>query len=223
MFNLIFFIKKIPKKSISHFKKNITVWGRKNYREFTWRSSTTDYQILVAEILLQRTKAKQVESTYLEFLDEYPNFDALNKAEITEIEKQLYPLGLFKERAMRLKQLSAIITKDYDNNIPTDLLILKKLPGIGEYVARAFLCFGKNKRIAIIDANVVRLYKRYFGIKTKSELRRNKTFIELVDSILPNKAKEFNYAILDFTNKICKPRIPDCNNCPLVKYCKQNI
>lgn len=98
--------------------------------------------------------------------------------------------------------------------------VLLTLPGVGDYVAGAVLSICFNKKEWIVDSNIVRMYKRYFGVKTSKEGRRDKHIIEIskiyVDCRNPRTA---NLAILDFSALVCTPRNPKCLNCILSHNC----
>ena len=55
-------------------------WFKKNKRSFLWRKTSDPYSIIIAEIMLQRTKANQVEPVLRKFLDEFPTIKELNSA-----------------------------------------------------------------------------------------------------------------------------------------------
>ena len=210
---------RISQKTTKYIHNKLIKWGEINLRDFPWRKTNNIYEILIAEIFLQRTKAEQVLPIYLQFIEKYPGFTHINKTNIKEIEEEIYPLGLYKERAERLKKLANVLTCNYKCNIPKDLNELKSLPGIGEYTARALLCFGFGRKIAIVDTNIVRLYKRFFGLKSKTEIRRNKHLLCFADKIIIEPARLFNYSLLDITSAICKPRNPLCKLCPIKRKC----
>jgi A/G-specific adenine glycosylase len=162
--------------------------------------------------LLQRTNADQVLTVYQDFANKYKTADQFIKSP----ENIFLYLGLnwrydiFVKLCHRLKIIKTI---------PETKEALLELPGIGEYVASAFLSLYMYKRESIIDSNIVRIYGRYFGFATDGETRRKKWFIELADKLTPEKKfKEYNYGLLDFTRIICK-RKPDCMNCILNKKC----
>ena len=73
----------------------------------------------------------------------------------------------------------------------------------------------------MVDANIVRLMNRLFGIDKPVEVHKADYLWDFVDSLIPRgKAKEFNLAMLDLTALICLPRRPKCKQCPLNKICK---
>ena len=98
--------------------------------------------------------------------------------------------------------------------------MLKKLTGVGDYVAGAVLSLAYDKREWIVDNNVVRIFKRYFGIETSGEGRRNKKIITLAKKYIQSKnPKKTNLAILDFSAMVCTSRSPQCSSCVLKHNC----
>jgi len=172
------------------------------------------FHALVAEMMLQRTKAEQVEPVYLLFSNSYS--DASSAAsEPEKIRQLLMSLGL-KWRADRMLELFTCLK---GKKIPDEYEELIKLPGIGQYIASSFLSFHRGKRYPIIDTNSVRLWGRVFGFTYNNETRRKKFFKDIVEKLTPYKDfKEFNYGVLDLTGLICKFK-PLCKQCPLKKNC----
>ncbi|MCE5211354.1 MAG: hypothetical protein LLG40_07355 [Deltaproteobacteria bacterium] len=112
------------------------------------------------------------------------------------------------------------IETKYDCKIPDTRELLTSLPGIGDYVAGAVLSLAFNKREWIVDTNVVRVFKRYFGIRTTSEGRRNRDIINLSKIyVSTSNPRNANLAILDFAALICTSRNPKHEVCPVKKHC----
>ncbi|MBX3082935.1 MAG: DNA glycosylase [Anaerolineae bacterium] len=202
----------ISRSQIRYFRQRLLLWGAINYRNFPWRNLTNQWHSLVVELMLQRTKAEQVEPVFSEFVQKYPTpADYIaNPSDVFE------HLGL-PQRNLLIKALAKRLVAE---QIPHDRDKLLDLPGVGDYIASAFRTFHIGKYDRIIDSNVVRLYGRFFGFETNGETRRKKWFIELADKLTPKKKhREYNYALLDFTAKICTPN-PQCNECVLQKKCK---
>lgn len=76
------------------FRKQLAVWGQDHFRPFPWRQTKNPYRILIAEILLHRTQAKQVAPVYQMLTRKYPRLAALDKASKRDLLQLLYPLGL---------------------------------------------------------------------------------------------------------------------------------
>lgn len=197
---------------IAYLRKRIVAWGRRNYAEYPWRSTPNRWHALVAEIMLQRTRADQVVGPYQDFVRRYPDPGVYINASDPGV---FDSLGLIS-REKRLKDL-ALALQGCD--IPDDRDSLLALPGIGTYIAAAFRSFHCGIRDVIIDSNVVRLYGRVFGFEYDGETRRKAWMLDLANRITPARIhRDFNYAVIDFTRSICKPR-PVCGHCGLNSQC----
>ncbi len=202
------------------FIKLILDWFKNNKREFSWRIlKLTPFQVLVAELMLQKTNASQVENIFPSFIGSHPNPESIVNLSEDDLANLLQPLGLFNRRARDLKKTSEIILNS-GNVVPSNKEDLLKLPGVGDYIANAVLCFAFNNKIAIIDANVGRIMKRIFSFPVKNAPSRDKKLAERMQFLMPDKHfKELNYAILDMAALICIPRSPKCEECPLTIIC----
>ena len=202
------------------FVKGLLKWFKTNKREFPWRKDNlSPFQLLSAELMLQKTNAAQVEKIFPEFVEKYPNPLSISGLEESFLSNLLQPLGLYNRRARDLKKLTEIIIKD-NNTIPKNKKKLIELPGVGDYIANALLCFAFNNKVPIIDANVGRVMKRVYSFPVKAAPSRDKSLTERMNEIIPDKDfKSFNYAILDFAALTCLPRNPRCVDCPLNEFC----
>lgn len=205
-------IESLKIKDIKYLQNHIILWGKDNYSNFPWRHTDNKWHALVAEIMLQRTKAEQVLPAYLSFCSEYKSPEEyLNNNYVNVFES----LGL-QQREKELKSLACILMKE---DIPEEKALLVRLPGVGDYISAAYCSLHLGVRSSIIDSNVVRLYGRFFGFETDGETRRKKWFIELADVLTPQKGfKEFNYGLIDFTRLICKSK-PNCDRCHIKMKC----
>lgn len=198
-------------------------WFVRNRRSFPWRETfekPDPYIILFTEIMLQRTKADQVVPVYLEFVRKYPTFEHLSRRSDLEILSFFGKLGLYW-RARNALRLVRAIQKNLQYRIPTNIVELRKLPGVGNYVAAAVACYAFGQPIVAVDSNVVRVVSRLFGLKTTLDSgRRSKQLLEMATGLLPeNGSRDFNLALLDFSATVCRPK-PLCDICPLPGYCE---
>jgi A/G-specific adenine glycosylase len=200
---------------IPFLQKSILKQSSTLYDNYAWRITDNEYHALVAEMMLQRTNADQVLPVYIHFSETYKTPEEFLKKNKTNIFKTL---GL-PQRQKYLKELSKLLKQlGYIPNQKSELL---KLPGVGDYVASAFLSLHTNQREVLVDSNIVRFYSRFFGFEANAETRRQKWFRELAEKITPNKnCKQFNYGLLDFTRKVCKAKKPLCKECVLASRCE---
>lgn len=210
------------KDEITWFRRKLISWYSLNGRNFSWRNTTDPYKILMAEIMLQRTRAIQVENVYNKFIRLYPNVSALNNSDLNQLENLLSPLGL-NQRHKNLKILAKVLINEYGGVVPSSREKLLSLPNVGNYITGALLSTAFKKREWIVDTNVVRLYKRYFGLTISGEARRNTKIISIAKSYSnTSKPRISAYAVIDLPGLICKPHSPKCDSCPLRPRCKYN-
>lgn len=208
-----------PRTDINAFRRRIINWFKKNGRVYPWRQTNDPFRILIAEMMLRRTKADQVTSVYKQFFKKYPDVNSLAQAKLNDLKKILYPLGL-KWRIPAFRIMARHLRKKYKSRIPCNRQELTSLPGVGEYVAGALLSIAYRKKEWLVDSNIVRIFKRYFGIQTSKEGRRDKHVIEMARIYASGKdPAKATMGILDITALVCKPRKPDCQNCILTPCC----
>ncbi len=207
------------KKKLS---EHLLEWYEKNKRDYLWRKKKDPYKILIAEIMLQRTKADQVLPVYLSFMKEFPVIQKLNEAGEDEIRKYFSRLGLLW-RAQLVKDLAKELMNRFKGKVPENRTELLSLPGVGEYIADAVLSFAYRRDVAVVDSNVCRIIGRVFDIKAKGEARRDPKFRKIAQEMLPaGKARKFNLALLDFAALVCIPKNPKCHICPINDLCAYN-
>lgn len=204
--------------SLEEYRNLLIAWWRENARAYPWRQERTAYRTVIAELMLRRTQADQVVPVYRLFLERYPSLAIAAAADPEEVRTLLYPLGL----AWRAENIVAFLReahRRHGNALPADIELWYALPGVGDYVGAAVVCFALGQAVPIIDTNVVRVLGRIFGLDTRGEARRRKTMRDMAQRALdPQHPAEYNYAVLDFAAKICTARKPHCEKCPFHLY-----
>lgn len=195
-------------------------WGRENFRSFPWRETRDPYEILIAEVMLHRTKAPQVLPVYLRFLQRYPGIEELARAEKEDLHAVMASLGL-RQRVDMLHAMVAEIADRFGGRVPVEKRALLSLPGVSDYIAGAVRCFAGNEPEPLIDTNTVRVTGRVFGLRTTDSSRRNRVFRELISALVDSdEPRTYNYALLDLANLVCtKVRPPVCRECPVQRFC----
>lgn len=202
-----------PDEAWSDLQSGIMEWWNHQSFSFPWRESNREeWELLVTEVLLQRTRANAVAAVHDAFFRQFSSPAALGSASVAEVEGAMYSLGL-SWRAKFLTQLGRRLHEL--GAVPETREEIESLPGAGPYVAGAFLALHRNRHATFVDANVVRLLGHYFGFGWDGETRRKRWFLDLVDRLFdhPYEPREFGYAVLDFTREVCS-RTPDHEACP---------
>lgn len=211
---------KISKKKIEFFQERILEWYKQDGRRFLWRrKGLTQYQYIIAEVLLQRTKAETIAKFYPNFLSDFPNWQALANADIQKLEDYLKPVGLYRQRSKRLMSLAQEMVKR-KGKLPRDRKELESIPFMGQYIANAVELVIFNQLSPLVDVNMARVLERFFGERKMADIRYDPYLQSLAYKIVEHEsAKEINWAVLDFAALICQARIPKCTMCFLRIKC----
>jgi len=186
-----------------YVQDNLCEFYKKKGRDFPWRHTSDPYAVMIAEFMLQRTKAEQVVPVYKDFMKKYPDIASLSQASLYEIKNILYSLGLHWRAHHFLKSARYIISH-LKGKFSAERNELLKIPGVGDYVAGAVLSIAYGKKEWIVDSNIVRLFKRYFGTLTSKEGRRDKHVIEMAGMYSSCKTPRFwNYSPVFFFYFTC--------------------
>jgi A/G-specific adenine glycosylase len=206
----------LDERTIRRVRERLLRWGRVNFRHYPWRDEQDPWLTLVAEFLLQRTRASQVETVFLECRERYPTAEVLVDAGPSAAAALTDRLGLHRRGPM-LAEVAETLVRE---GVPRTMSDLLKLPGVGMYTAGAWLSLHRGKRAVIIDANVARWLSRMTGMPYNRDPRHVHWVQTLAERLTPRRVfRDYNYAVLDFTMEICKPKIPSCHLCPLASDC----
>jgi len=174
---------------------------------------------MVAELLLKRTTATAAARVYEEFLDHFPSVKALAASSEERLATVLSKVGLQWQRATTTKSLADYLMRKEAGETPSSLDRLLRIPGLGEYSARAVLSFGFGVPVALLDANVERIFQRVFlevmpGKPPRSLLQA------VADDLIPKEShREFNFGLLDLGALVCRYAHPKCDECPIDSIC----
>jgi A/G-specific adenine glycosylase len=204
---------------VSKMRRDLLRWWDYRKRYYPWRETQDPYKVLVAEILLHRTKANQVMPLYESFVQHFPDIGTLVQSSPTELAELFHSAGLHW-RWKLLHAMSVELETKFNGQIPEDFVQLISLPGVSHYIASAVRCFAFNQPDAILDTNTVRVSGRLLGLPINDSSRRNTRFRAILQSLIdPRHPREFNFALIDLAAITCRTRSPCQGECPLRCYC----
>jgi len=179
----------------------------------------TPFTTLISCILSLRTKDEVTDQATIRLLKKYNTPEKLVKLTEKQIQKLIYPVGFYKTKAHRIKNISKTIIEKYNSKVPDDFNELLKLKGVGRKTANIVMVYGHKKQGFLpIDSHCHRIPNRLGWINTKNP---EETEQEL-RKILPKKHwDDFNHLFVRFGQAICVPISPFCSKCPIKKFCKQ--
>lgn len=199
----------------------LLTWYADFQRTFVWRHENPDpYIVLVSETMLQQTQTARVEQKLPEFLKTFPTIFKLAEATNAEIIRAWQGMG-YNSRALRLRDCARAVVENFGGKIPSDESALLKLPGIGDYTARALQAFAFKKDVAIVDVNIRRVYSRLLKtMPTTASVAPETDVREFAEKVYPRgKSSVWHQAVMDLGATICTARAPKCLICPMQNVC----
>ncbi len=190
-------------------------WYDQHRRPLPWRDNTDPYRVLVSEVMLQQTRAETVGPYFERWTTRFPTVEALAEADQEEVLGLWSGLGYYS-RARNLHRTAMIVCDRNGGRIPDTAEALRELPGIGEYTAGAVASIAFGRCEPAVDGNARRVLARLFDLEapTPSELR------QLAGGLVANdRPGDFNQALMELGARVCRPRSPECQSCPLQAPC----
>lgn len=176
------------------------------------------FKILVTTMLSARTK-DQTTSEVAHRLFETVNKPAdLNKYTVEELEKMVYPVGFFRNKARYLKELPKVLKKEFNSIIPEEIDNLIKLPGVGRKTANLVRTIAFKKPAICVDVHVHRICNRFGYIKTKTPFE---TEMALRGKLPKKYWININSYLVAFGQNHCTPLNPKCSTCTIYIECER--
>lgn len=205
-------------------KKNLQYsllkWYLRHQRKLPWRDTDDPYYIWVSEVMLQQTQVKTVLKYYPAFIKKFPSVESLAKAPLEEVLKSWELMGYYA-RARNLHRAAKIIAENYHGKLPESYKELRKLPGIGDYIAAAISSIAFGLPYPVLDGNVRRVLSRFYAIDIPANLNEfqkkcEKKLSGIFDRENPGN---FSQAMMELGATVCVPKNPLCSDCPVRTYC----
>ncbi|MGB9667718.1 MAG: endonuclease III domain-containing protein [Thermosulfidibacteraceae bacterium] len=174
------------------------------------------FKILVSSLLSLRTKDEVTEEASRRLFKMVKEPMDLLKIPDEELERIIYPVGFYKNKAKTLKEIARTLIEKYDGKVPESLEELLKIKGIGRKTANLVITEAFGKDGICVDTHVHRISNRMGLISTKTP----KETEEELKKILPRRYwKNINKYLVAFGKKICTPVSPRCSMCPFEIDC----
>jgi endonuclease-3 len=205
--------------SLSNRFSRILLLLEKNYPEFRGglANYSSPFQLLIATVLSAQSTDKQVNLITEKLFSHFPDPEAFASSSIIEIERYISKVGLYKNKAKFIFNLSKQLINEYDSIVPTSILELVKLPGVGRKTANVLLndWFDIHEGIAV-DTHVKRLSYR-MGLTDNTD--PNKIETDLQEIIPSEKWGRLTHLFISHGRAVCKAQKPLCKTCFLNEAC----
>lgn len=187
---------------ISNFRSEVLDFyhtqGRHNlpWRELFLDGHIEPYKILISEVMLQQTQVNRVIPKYHKFLELFPTVRSLATAELSNVLIAWSGLG-YNRRAKYLHQTAQIIHEQFQDQVPSTIEALSKLPGVGLNTAAAIYVYSFNKPAIFIETNIRTVFLHHF-FNNKDSVSDSE-LLPIVKKCLPDSSfREWYWALMDY-------------------------
>ncbi len=175
------------------------------------------WQLLVATILSAQCTDARVNEITKDLFTKYRSVSDYANADLTEFEQDIKSAGFYHNKAKNIIACARKLLEDYDGIVPSDIDELTHLPGVGRKTANVIRgnIFGIES--IVVDTHVKRISHR---LKLTDETDPEKIEYDLMKVIPQDYWILINMWFITFGRSTCKAQSPKCQECPLVKYCR---
>ena len=176
------------------------------------------FMVLISCILSLRTKDKVTAEASNRLFKLANNPEKMLGLSIKSIEKAIYPVGFYKTKAKRIKEICRVLLDDYEGVVPNEIDELLKLNGVGRKTANLTVTLGYGKLGICVDTHVHRISNRLGLVKTKTP---EQTEFALRKKLPQKHWLIYNDLLVTYGQNLCVPISPWCSKCKIFKYCKR--
>ena len=177
-----------------------------------------DYELAIAVMLSAQTTDKAVNQVTSVLFCKYPNLESLDKAPLEDIKNIIKSIGLYKNKAKNIKELTHTLITDFDGKLPSDKNELQKLAGIGNKSAGVIRCEVFKIPDLPVDTHIIRITNR-LGLANKGDepidIER-----KLKKIISEERWIKTHHQFIHFGRYFCTAKNPHCADCKLRDICK---
>lgn len=178
------------------------------------------YLVLISCILSLRTNDKTTYPATLRMLELGRTPEDFAKCDLKELEKAIYPVGFYANKAKQIVELSQRLVTEYNSQVPDSIEEMIKFNGVGRKTANLVMSRGFNKPAICVDVHVHRIFNRIGYVKTKTP---EETEFALREKLPIKHWIDINTLLVTHGQNICKPIKPECDKCPINNLCKKFI
>ena len=178
---------------------------------------TNAFETLVAVILSAQCTDKRVNMVTPALFQAYPTPQAMAAATPDDLLRYISSVSYPNSKARHLQAMAAMLTGEFEGQVPSTMQELTRLPGVGRKTANVIMGVVFHKAAIAVDTHV-------FRVSNRLGLSRGKTPLEVEKTLTRHIAEEDRYNahhwLLLHGRYVCKALKPDCPNCQIKEYCK---
>jgi endonuclease-3 len=177
------------------------------------------FQILISALLSARTQDGTTLAASTRLFAKAPTAEALAKLPVKQIEKLIYPVSFYRNKAVFVKDAARMILTRFGGKVPSTLDEMIMLPGVGRKTANLvmILAFKSSDNICV-DIHVHRIANRLGWVQTRTPEETEQALYKALDR---QWWPIVNLYLVTWGQNMCRPVYPRCGECALLKVCSR--
>ncbi|OHC08023.1 MAG: endonuclease III [Planctomycetes bacterium RIFOXYB12_FULL_42_10] len=208
MFDIDIVLKSIRHENKRFIEPIVTTISRKR----------TPFHVLISCLLSLRTKDQTTSEASRRLFAVADNPEEMMNIPIPKLEKLIYPVGFYRTKARKIKEICKILIAEYNSMVPDEIDELLKLNGVGRKTANLVVTLGYKKLGICVDTHVHRITNRWGYVKTKNP---HETEFILREKLPKKYWLTINDLLVTYGQNICVPISPKCSICQVSAYCEK--
>ncbi len=173
-------------------------------------------QLLVSTILAAQSTDVKVNEITKGLYKKYRNAGDFANADLRELEKEIKPLGFFRNKSQNIKNACSMIIEEYKLKVPDNIDDMLRLPGVGRKTANLVLGDAYGIPGIVVDTHCKRLSNRIGFTQNKDPVKIENDLNKVIPK---DEWNLFCHQMVYHGRAVCKARKPGCEECDILKHC----
>ena len=175
-----------------------------------------NFTLLVAVLLSAQCTDERVNQVTPKLFKIASNPQKMSKLSQNQIYKIIKPCGLGPKKSKAIKELSSILLKRFNGEVPNNFKDLEALPGVGHKTASVVMSQGFGVPAFAVDTHIHRLAQRWGLTNGKNVKKTEADLKKLFDKSLWNK---LHLQIIFWGREFCQAKACYGLKCDVCKAC----
>lgn len=175
-----------------------------------------NYTLLVAVLLSAQCTDERVNQVTPQLFKVASDPEGMAKLSQNQIYKIIKPCGLGPKKSKAIKELSSILIKQFNGEVPNNFKDLEALPGVGHKTASVVMSQGFGVPAFAVDTHIHRLAQRWGLTNGKNVQKTEEDLKKLFDKSLWNK---LHLQIIFWGREFCQAKACYGLECNVCKAC----
>ena len=174
------------------------------------------FELLIAVLLSAQCTDERVNQVTPALFSIGGNAYEMGKVSINQIYNIIRPCGLAPQKSKAIYNLSKILIKNFNGNVPESFEELEKLPGVGHKTSSVVMSQGFGHPAFPVDTHIHRLAQRWGLTNGKNVTQTEKDLKKLFSETIWNK---LHLQIIFYGREYCKARSCYGMECKICTTC----